>query len=135
MPWTRRRAQHVGDVGVVAGHEPALAEAAEILGREEAEAGERPRGADAAAARVGGADRLRGVLDERDAERGGDRLEAFEVGGAAEEVHGQERRRRRQRRAARSASSGVRFRVAGSTSAKTGSAPRRATQPAVAKNV
>ena len=74
-----------------------------------------------------GAERLGGVLDQRQAERG----ELGERRGPAEEVHGHDRLRAAAS-IRRSTSSGSRFSVTGSMSAKTGVAPTRAIASAVA---
>ena len=78
-------AQHpnaLGDVVVEARHEPAVPKGEEVLGREEAERRADPRLRDTV-----GAERLRRVLDEREAERG----EVGELRRAAEQVHGHDR--------------------------------------------
>ena len=107
------------ELRVVDGDEAAVAEREEVLGREEAEG----RGDARRDARC--AERLRGVLDHRQAE-------AAELVGAraAEQVHRHDRLRRSVIR--RSTSAGSRLSVTGSISAKTGVAPRRAIASAVA---
>src|SRR5262249_20003026 len=94
----------LGERPVVGRHQPAFAGAAEILARVEAEAGEAAARAHAAAAAVAGADRLRGVLEQRHAQLAGQREQRVEVGGLPVQVHRQDRaqpraaRRRRARR-------------------------------------
>ena len=80
-------AQHadaLGDLRVAARDEPAVAEREQVLGRVEAE-----RRGDAVPGDVGRAERLRRVLDQRQAERG----ELVERRRAAEQVHGHDRAR------------------------------------------
>ena len=82
-------AQHphaLGDLVVEARHEPAVAEREEVLRREEAE-----RRADAGLRDALGAERLRGVLDQREPER----RELGERRRPAEEVHRHDRLRPR----------------------------------------
>jgi hypothetical protein len=109
----------VRDVVVRARHEPAVAEREEVLRREEAEGRADPGLRDSV-----GAERLRGVLDEREPERD----ELVEWRRPAEEMDGHDRLRLPVIRVATSSAS--RFSVAGSMSAKTGShrpgrSPRR----------
>ena len=73
-------AQPVRDVGVVGGHEPAVAVRAQVLRRIEAEAAEVAETADATAAMLG-AHRLRGVLDHDDPPRPRELEERGHVGG------------------------------------------------------
>ena len=73
-------------------HEAAVADATEILRRIEAEAADVAEAAGAASV-PGGEDRLGGVLDHRDAGAVGDRHERIDVGGAAEEMNGDDRLR------------------------------------------
>ncbi len=80
-------AQHshaLGHVVVEARHEPTVAQGKEVLGREEAERRADPRLCDSL-----GAERLRGVLDEREPEPG----ELGERSRASEEVHRHDRLR------------------------------------------
>ena len=76
----------LGHLVVATGDEAAVAEREEVLGREEAEGG-----ADARARDARGAERLRGILDQRQPEGG----ELGERRGAAEEVHRHDRLRPR----------------------------------------
>ena len=83
-----------GERGVVRRDEPGVAERAEVLRREEAERGERAQPADGTE-RGARADRLRGVLDEAQPVRGGERLQRRHRARLTEEVHREDQLRLR----------------------------------------
>ncbi len=98
-PWKRRRRTRSASRFAARRHQPAVAEAEEVLGREEAErAGDAERAH--AAAAEGGAEGLRGVLDHREVPGS-----SVERRRAAEEVDGQDRLRALAHQARRSAGS------------------------------
>ena len=110
----------VAELGVVHGDEPAVAEREQVLGREEAE------GRGDARRDTRGAEGLRRVLDDRQAEP----AELLDRRGRPKRCTGMIAFVRAVIR--RSTSSGSRFSVTGSMSAKTGVAPTRAIASAVA---
>jgi hypothetical protein len=132
----RAAGQPVGERVVVGGDQAAVAGGAEVLGRVEAPAAAtRPRPTGAAPAGVAGADRLGGVLDQRHAALAGEGEQRVEIGGAAVEVHRQDRAQARAAVGGGARRNRIEAVARGSMSAKTGRAPSRATAPAVAKKV
>ncbi len=85
LPWKRSSRARCDEDLAVAGHQTAVAVAAEVLGREEAEDAHVAEAAGATAV-VGRAPRLAGVLDHGEAVRLGDLAYGVGVGGEAEEV-------------------------------------------------
>ena len=81
----------LGKLGVVGGHDSAVPEAAEVLGREEAEAADRASRSHPLALLIPGADGLGRVFDDRYAELGSERKERAEVDRLAKKVDGDDR--------------------------------------------
>ena len=120
-PWFRSESMRSLIAGIADGDHPPFA-GGQLLVGVEAEHGGVAAAADGASVRVDGAERLTGVLDDRQPEP----LQCRHVRGVAEHVDRQERGRARRSTAA-AAASGSRLSVTGSMSANTGRARSKTT--------